>query len=114
MTINTPDAETLGLEELFASAQAQIKVLRTELEAYTEEARAGEEVRPTAVKDTLTRMRGLVQQCSGLEKLLAETRQRQSGVVYGAIAFDFDSARDEIGCALDRIRACCCADGFSE
>ena len=104
MSTITPDAGDFGLEELFGSVQSQIKELREDLETFKEEARTGEEFKTTAVKETLTRLKGLVGQCSGLEKTLAECRKQQLGVASGGYALDLADAKLEIGRALDRIR----------
>lgn len=101
----TPEAEALGLTELLEAVQAQLKDLRMELVTYTEEARAGGDMQTTKIKDALLRAKGLVQQCTGLEKLLAESRQRHSGGPSGS-ELDLDLAKSEVGRALDRIRAC--------
>lgn len=106
MTTHTPETEDLGVEELFASVQQQIKDLRHDLEDLKEETRSGEEFKTATAKESLTRLKGLVSQCSGLEKTLVECRQKQRGIVKGGCAFDLDAARLEIGCALNRIRDC--------
>ena len=104
MTTFTPDADDFGLDELFGSVQSQIKELREDLETIKEEARAGEEFKTTTVKETLVRLKGLVSQCSGLEKTLAECRQKQFGGAGGGYVLDLEAAKREIGSALDRIR----------
>ncbi len=114
MTFMTPGADELGLVELFGSVQNQIRELREDLEALKEGARAGEEFKTTAVKESLTRLKGLVSQCSGLEKTLAECRHRQLGTASGGVVFDFDAARSEIGGALDSIRTAGDAKAVSE
>ena len=104
MTFVTPGADVLGLEELFGSVQSQIMELRCDLEALKEEMKAGEEFETRTAKEALTRLKGLVSQCSGLEKTLAECRRQELGIARGDVAFDFETARSEIGSALDRIR----------
>jgi phage-related minor tail protein len=114
MTLVTPETDALGLEELFESVQRQLMELRHELEAFKEEARSGEEFKPAEVKAALARLKTLVGQCTGLEKTLAECRQKQTGIALGGYALDLEAARSEIGCALNRIRVCCRAGEISE
>jgi len=114
MTLITPDAEDLGLEELLGSVQNQIRDLRNDLEALTEGTGTGGKFEAGIAKDGLGRMKTLVSQCTGLEKYLAECRQKQRGIVQGGCAFDLDAARSEIGGALDRIRAARDARAVSE
>ena len=104
MTLVTPGADDLGLDELFGSVQRQIKELRHDLESLKEEMKAGEEFETRTAKEALTRLKGLVSQCTGLEQTLAKCRNEELGIARGGVAFDFEVARSEIESALNRIR----------
>lgn len=100
----TPEADALGLTELLASVQSQLKDLRHEIAAYAEEVEAGGDVQATKIKDVLSRAKGLVQQCTGLEKSIADCRKAENGHS-SDFELNFEHARSEVWSALNRIRA---------
>ena len=114
MTLLTPDTQAERSEKLLESIQTQLEYLRQKLERHTEGAETGGKFDETGTKRALTEVSGLVSSCLKLEATLAECRRKQSEIARGGYAFDLRVARSEVGCALNRLRACCDTGAVSE
>ena len=111
MTLIRPDADTFPLtetlteiEEVFLDLKADVKRLQARL-------RDGE---LAAVKDAaklIADLRGWLRIAYELEATFHERKRKQAGIERG-YAVDFDQARDQIRCRLDRLRRCCHAGGI--
>ncbi|MEX0312230.1 MAG: hypothetical protein AB3N17_18500 [Tateyamaria sp.] len=106
MTLITPEAEEARSEELVSSMQASLAELRQTIQAFTEEAGAGEDLKETEVKRQLSSLTTLVVSLQGAEQKLDKFREARSGIAQNGYAFDLDLARAEVRCALGRLRAC--------
>ncbi len=114
MTLLTPDTQADRSERLLESIQLQLEQLRQKLEHHAEGAETGGKFDETGTKRAIAEVSGLVSSCLKLETTLAECRRKQSEIARGGFAFDFDAARSEVGCALNRLRSCCHAGTVSE
>jgi len=105
MTLITTDESAFPLEESLADIRTQLGVLRAELSALQAKLRDGD---IKTVKDgqrTLQEIRQWLRMAIDLEIEFAKRQQKQVGIVEG-YALDFDEARRDIRCKLDRLRAC--------
>ncbi|WP_299041148.1 hypothetical protein [uncultured Tateyamaria sp.] len=114
MALITPEAEEARSEELVSSMQASLAELRQTIQAFKEEAGAGEELKETEVKRHLTSLQTLVVSLQGAEQKLDKFREARSGIVQNGYALNLDFARAEVRCALGRLRACGGAGAVSE
>lgn len=84
-----------------------LEVLKEELRS---ERRAG---KSTEGGKLLTEVRYWLKQARETEKEIDAIRRKDSGIA-GDYGLDLEQARVEIGCRLDSLRACCCAEEVSE
>ncbi|MWD29244.1 hypothetical protein E0K89_017320 [Aquicoccus sp. SCR17] len=101
------DQEPSPFDRRIEVVDAQLEELSEELEAWKCALREGKSPKPGDIKRTLTEVRQLVRLASELEMKIAERDIRESGLHRPGYAIDFDSARSQIRCRLDRLRRCC-------
>ena len=106
MTLITPEAEEVRTEELVSSMQASLAELRQTIQAFTEEAGAGEDIKETELKRHLSPVTNIVTALQGLEAKLDKLRESKKGIAQNGYALNLDFARAEVRCALGRLRAC--------
>lgn len=114
MTLFTPETEIALTEARIGSLVEVIAGLREQIEALTQEAVTGGKLKETDVTKALADLRRAVVQCTSMEEKLDAIRNRQAGVTGGCHVIDMARARADIGCKLDKLRACCSADAVSE
>ena len=113
MTLFTPETQIALTEDRIASLVEVIAGLRKQIEALTKEAKAGGKVKETDVTKALSELGKAVVACTSMEAKLDECRNKQAGLGVGGYALDMAKARADIGCKLDRLRACCNANPVS-
>ncbi|WP_165586986.1 hypothetical protein [Pseudaestuariivita atlantica] len=90
-----------------AELERQLVALRARLSAWMDEVAIGEIGSGTDGKRMLTDVSGWIRTALDLERKLEERKKHDRGIAPGRdYALDFDAARVEIGCRLDRLRAC--------
>ncbi|QIZ79547.1 hypothetical protein [Thalassovita gelatinovora] len=106
MTLIRPDedgfplAQTLAeIEEVFFDLKADVKRLQARL-------RDGELAAVKEAGKVIADLRGWLRIAYELEATFHERQRKQAGIER-EYAVDFDQARDQIRCRLDRLRRCC-------
>lgn len=110
MTLITPGDDEARADELMLSVEDSLGELRRQIKDLTKRVEAGEEVKATDVKATLSSLPATVATFHKLEVHLAEIRRQKSQIAQNGFALDLDFARAEVRCALGRLRSCCRAD----
>lgn len=103
--------ELAEAEAMFASVHRSLAELREALESLKQQAISGEEIDATATTKTVSQLSEAVARCQKAGLILYDCRNKQAGIARGGYALDFDKARADIGCKLDRLR---CAIGSGE
>ncbi|MYM54167.1 hypothetical protein [Thalassovita mangrovi] len=113
MTVIRPDKDAFPLaerlveiEEVFLDLKAEVKRLQTrirdgELGAIKDGARLSADIR------------GWLKIAYEMEATFHDRKRKQAGIER-SYAVDFDQARDQIRCRLDRLRRCCHEGGVPE
>lgn len=114
MTLFTPETEIALTEARLGSLVEVVAGLREQIQALVKEAETGGKLKETDVTKVLADLRRAVVQCTSMEEKLDEIRNKQAGITRGGQAIDMAQARADIGCKLDKLRACCDADAVSE
>jgi hypothetical protein len=116
MTIQpVPQLDELAeAEAMFASVHRTLAELREALESLKQQAASGEEIDATMTSRTFIQLTDAVGRCQKAGLILNDCRNRQAGIARGGYALDFDKARADIGCKLDRLRCAIDSGGVPE
>lgn len=107
MSQTTEDRGDQPFEHNIAAIEDQLSDLAEELAEWKTTLQRGEDAKTGDIKRTLTEVRQLVRLAAELEMKIAERDIRDHGLARAGHAIDFDAARAQIGCRLDRLRRCC-------
>jgi hypothetical protein len=108
MVLITPDEGPTGLSTSIDALEQQLADMREELQALYLRIRAGDlDELKNATKAT-GEIRQWLKIAIEAEAQLEKRRREERGIVHG-YAIDFDSARDQIGGRLDRLRRARCS-----
>ncbi|MDX1779812.1 MAG: hypothetical protein R3256_00690 [Thalassovita sp.] len=112
MTVTGSDKDVFPLAQTLAEIEEVFLDLKAEMRGLQDRLRADE---PGAVRDgsrLITDIRGWLRIAYEMEARFHDRKRKQArDGGYGAV--DFDRARDQIRCRLDRLRRCCHAGGIS-
>lgn len=111
MTLITPDDGPTGLSASVLSLQKQLSDMKTDLEVLQEKVRAGDLEELKNSTRAISDIRQWLKIAIEAEVTLNERNKRKKGIVRD-YALDFDTARAQIGCRLDRLRRARCPNGF--
>jgi len=114
MTLKTPDTQITLDESLIGSLAEVIADLRQQIEAIKQEAATGGKLDIKTTQTMFADLNRVVVACTSMEVKLDDYRNKKAGVGRGGYALDMAQARADIGCKLDRLRACCGAGPVSE
>ncbi|GHF50436.1 hypothetical protein GCM10017056_22660 [Seohaeicola zhoushanensis] len=89
------------------SLQASVRRVRQEAERLCADLTQSSETEMAQASKQLSAVEGLIRICQKVEASLVEQHERQVGHAQGGAVLDLDGARNEIGCRLARLRACC-------
>lgn len=106
MTLIRPDKDAFPLAETLAEIEEVFLDLKADLRRLQARIRDGE---VAAVKDAVkltTDLRGWLRIAYEMETTFHDRQRKQAGLDRH-YAVDFDQARDQIRCRLDRLRRCC-------
>lgn len=114
MTLVTPETEITLKEGRIGALLEVIEDLRQQIMALKEEAATGGKFDTKTAAAVFSELNKAVVLCTSMEAKLDDCRNKRDGVARGGYALDMAQARTDIGCKLDRIRACCGASQVSE
>jgi hypothetical protein len=106
MTQITPEMEIALGEDRLMSLTKMIADLRRQVEHLKAQAETGGKIDNAETSRVLTQVNSVVLACTNAENRIDDCRNKQAGIARGGYALDMDKARAEIGCKLDRLRAC--------
>jgi uncharacterized protein YPO0396 len=107
MVLITPEEGPSGLTSAINSLEEQLADMRGELEALYRRIRAGELDELKNATRATTEIRQWLKIAIEMEAQLEKRRQHERGIVHG-YAIDFDAARVEIRCRMDRLARARC------
>lgn len=108
MILITRDDRRSGLTTSIDALEQQLADMREDLQALSLRIRAGEIDELKNATRATAEIRQWLKIAIEAEVQLDKRRQQDLGIVHG-YGFDFDAARTEIGCRLDRLRRTRCA-----
>ncbi|MFB9150738.1 hypothetical protein [Roseovarius ramblicola] len=108
MVLITPEEGPSGLSNAINSLEEQLADMRGELEALYRRIRAGEFDELKNATRATAEIRQWLRIAIDMEAQLEKRRQHERGIVHG-YAIDFDAARVEIRCRMDRLARKRCA-----
>lgn len=106
MTAETENEDVMRAEDLLRALREAALGLRQEIEAHARDVREDTHLNAAEIKQTLSKIRGLMTEFGKAENFLNESTSKRDGIAPGGYALDLDRARVEIGCKLDRLRRC--------
>ncbi|SMC42462.1 MULTISPECIES: hypothetical protein [Primorskyibacter] len=106
MTLITPEEGFAELENVAREVREELREARKDLQDLRQRVRTGEVGTETEGLKILAYVRSMLKAASETEAQLAKAQRDRAGIVRD-YAIDFDAARSEIGCRLDRLRRCC-------
>ncbi|MGR3460664.1 MAG: hypothetical protein ACU0AX_11890 [Roseovarius sp.] len=111
MVLITPEEGPSGLTNAINSLEEQLADMRGELEALYRRIRAGDLDELKNATRATTEIRQWLRIAIEMEAQLEKRRQHERGIVHG-YAIDFDAARVEIRCRMDRLARVRCRGGI--
>lgn len=111
MVLITPEVAPSGLTTSINALEQQLADMREELEELYLKIRAGDLGELKNATRATAEIRQWLKIAIEAEAQLDKRRQQERGIAHG-FAIDFDAARHEIGCRLDRLRRARCAGGL--
>jgi GTP cyclohydrolase FolE2 len=108
MVVITPDEGPSGLTRSINALEEQLADMREELEELYRRIRAGDLSELKHATRATAEIRQWLKIAIEAEAQLEKRRQHERGIVHG-YAIDFDAARVEIRCRMDRLRRARCA-----
>lgn len=106
MVLITPEQDIARLEGDLEDVRSILGEFEETIRDLRERVRAGEVDKLRDAGKTLSELRAWLKLAKETEAQLAEYARKEAGIV-GSWGLDLDRARDEIGCRLARVRACC-------
>ena len=108
MILITPDEGPTGLTTSIDSLERQLADMRGEIETLFTRIKAGDFTELKNATRTTAELRQWLRIAIEAEAQLARRKKYEKGIVHD-YAIDFDAARDQIGCRLDRLRRARCS-----
>ncbi|WP_085890348.1 hypothetical protein [Roseovarius litorisediminis] len=107
MVLITPDEGPTGLTTSINSLERQLADMKEDLEAIYDKIRAGDLSELKEANKATAEIRQWLKIAIEAEAQLEKRRKHEKGIVHD-FALDFDDARAQIGCRLDRLRRARC------
>ena len=108
MVLITPDEGPTGLTTSINALEGQLADMRQELEDLYHRIKAGDLDELKSATKATAEIRQWLKIAIEAEAQLDKRKRHERGIAHG-YAIDFDAARDEIGCRMDRLRRARCS-----